>query len=1032
MTRKNTGTKGNLPKRARRKKVATCTKPTSNTEPDGPSSPVATSKGVFPIVGIGSSAGGLAAIEAFFSAMPLDPEVGMSFVLVQHLSPDHKSILSELVRRYIRMQVYDIEDGMEIKPNCTYIIPPNRDMALLNGTLHLLEPTAPRGHRLPIDFFFRSLAQDQRERAICIVLSGNGSDGTLGVRAVKGEGGMVMVQSPASAEYDGMPQSAIATGLVDSVLTPAEMPAQLIAYVTHSFGKRSGSVSAPTPYSGDTLKKICVLLRSHAGHDFSQYKESTLFRCVKRRMAIHQIEQPDDYLRYLQKNPAEIEALFRDLLIGVTSFFRDPEAFAVLESQVIPRLFAMKPEGGSIRVWVCGCSTGDEAYSIAILLQEHLETLNQTYKVRVFATDIDRQAVEQARSGTFTASIAADVSPKRLARFFSHDPDGSTYRIQKVIRDLVIFSEQDLVNDPPFSKLNLICCRNLLIYMNSELQKRIIPLFHYALNPGGVLFLGSSETVGSFTMLFSTMDRKWKIYLRRSDLPGAAHTALGAFLPQRPEGETHPPSLKGPGRCEVKASLRELTEQALLQHYVQTAVLINLRGEILHIYGRAGKYLEPAIGEATMNILPMAREGLLRELTTALHKVASSEEPVCHSGLRVKTNGEFITVNLTVKRVTAGDGGAESPELLLVLLEEVQLDRHALSGESAAGISDQSSAGPDACVATLEQELRAKEEHLHITLEEMQTSNEELRSINEEMQSVNEELQSTNEELETSKEELQSVNEELATVNAELQAKVAELSRANDDMNNLLAGTGIGTLFVDLQLRITRFTPAATEVINLIQTDVSRPAAHIASNLVGYDCLIEDVKTVLDSLTPVEVEVQTKAGAWYLMRIRPYRTLGNVIEGVVITFVDISKLKETEEKLRRAQDLQRLAVVLRDSNDAITVQGMDGSIRAWNRGAARMYGWSEAEALAMNISATIPEAQREEAKELVWRLQRGEVVDSLKTKRQTKDDRILDVWLTVTRLTDENGVIHAIATTERDVSGLKTIRGSIDRKKEKS
>ena len=485
----------------------------------------------FPIVGIGASAGGLAAFEAFFSGMPADTDPGMAFVLVQHLAPDHKSILTDLIRRYTRMQVFEVEDGMVVQPNCAYIIPPNRDMAFLNGTLQLLEPAAPRGQRLPIDFFFRSLAQDQRERAICIVLSGTGSDGTLGVRAIKGEGGMVMAQNPASTEYDGMPRSAIATGLVDYELPPAEMPAQLIAYVAHAFGKPPRPATAPAPKAENALKKIFILLRAQTGHDFSQYKPSTIHRRIERRMAVHQIETMDGYVKYLQQTPAEVEALFRDLLIGVTSFFRDPEAFKALEEQVIPKLFAGKPAGAVIRVWSPGCSTGEEAYSIAILLQERMEALKQSFKVQVFATDIDSQAIATARAGLYPASIAADISPERLARFFTAEPDGSAYRIHKGIRDMLVFSEQDVIKDPPFSKLDLISCRNLLIYMGGDLQKKLIPLFHYALNPGGFLFLGTSETVGEFGDLFAALDRKSKLYQRKEDIHGAQRAALGRFLP---------------------------------------------------------------------------------------------------------------------------------------------------------------------------------------------------------------------------------------------------------------------------------------------------------------------------------------------------------------------------------------------------------------------------------------------------------------------------------------------------------------------
>jgi len=863
----------------------------------------------FPIVGIGASAGGLAAFEAFFSGMPAGSDPGMAFVLVQHLAPDHKSILTDLIRRYTRMEVFEVEDGMAVKPNCTYIIPPNRDMAFLNGSLQLMEPTAPRGQRLPIDFFFRSLAQDQHERAICIVLSGTGSDGTSGVRAIKGEGGMVMVQTPQSTEYDSMPRSAIATGMVDYELPPAEMPAQLIAYAAHAFGKSFRTASLPAPRAENALKKIFILLRVQTGHDFSQYKPSTIERRIKRRMAVHQVEAIDGYVRYLQQTPAELEALFRDLLIGVTHFFRDPEAFKTLEAQIIPKLFAGKPAGALIRVWVPGCSTGEEAYSIAILLQEHLESLKQGYKVQVFATDIDSQAIVTARAGLYPASIAADIPPEKLARFFVAEPDGSAYRIHKGIRDLLIFSEQDVIKDPPFSKLDLISCRNLLIYMNSDLQKKLIPLFHYTLNPGGFLFLGTSETIGEFFDLFTVLDRKLKLYQRKVDIYSAQRRVRDRFLPPMTAMGVTLPQMTDKTAGLRKLPLRELTEQALLRHVAPVGALINGSGDILYLHGRTGMYLEPAPGEAGVsNILKMAREGLRRDLTTALHKAAGTKDIVRYAGLRVKTNGNFTTVNLTIRPVATGPAMTPETPLYLVILEEAtpcdpeQVEQATLQTIAVAGGSDRD---VDARIASLRQELQAKEEYLQTTNEELETSNEELKSSNEEMQSVNEELQSTNEELETSKEELQSVNEELATVNAELQTKVADLSQANNDMNNLLSGTGIGTVFVDHQLCILRFTPTATQMINLIPGDVGRPVGHIVSNLLGYDRLVADVQAVLDSLIPKELEVQTRSGAWYTMRILPYRTIDNVIEGAVITFVDITGMKKVQKALLESESLFR-------------------------------------------------------------------------------------------------------------------------------
>lgn len=860
----------------------------------------------FPIVGIGASAGGLAAFEAFFSGMPSDAEPGMAFVLVQHLSPDHRSILTELVQHYTRMNVYEVEDGMEVKINCTYIIPPNRDMAFLNGALQLLEPAEPRGHRLPIDFLFRSLAHDQHDRAIGIVLSGTGSDGTLGVRAIKSEGGMVMAQKPDASEFDGMPRSAVATGLVDYELSPAEMPKQLIAYAAHAFLRPKGLTSNPIPLNDNSLKKIFILLRAQTSHDFSQYKPSTICRRIERRIAVHQISSIENYVKYLQQTPLEVEALFRDLLIGVTNFFRDPETFTLLEEKIIPKLFEGKSTGDIIRVWSTGCSTGEEAYSIAILLQERLEALKKNFKVQVFATDIDSRAIAIARAGVYPASIADDISPERLARFFTAEPDGSAYRIHKNIRDMLVFSEHDLIKDPPFSKLDMISCRNLLIYMSSELQKKVITLFHYALNPSGILFLGTSETVGELGNLFSSLDRKAKVFQRKEDFQGAKRAALNRFLPPTRAKDAMPSSdvfdAMG-GRAEVskKLSLRELTEQTLLQQINPACVLVNRLGDILYLHGRTGMYLEPTQGEAGINnILKMAREGLRRDLTTALHKAASKKELIRVFNLRVKTNGHFTSVNFTV--CPAQTAVLESP-LFLVILEQAHIQddiQNILTPLPIVVNNESTNKDAIAQIAELNEELQAKEEYLNAANEELETSNEELKSSNEEMQSINEELQSTNEELETSKEELQSINEELATVNNELQTKVTDLSRANNDMNNLLAGTGIGTIFVDHSLRILRFTPAATLIINLILSDLGRPVGHIVSNLVNYDSLVADIQAVLKNLTPKEVDVQTVELKWYTMRMLPYRTLDNVIEGAVITFVDITEMVTIREALRKA------------------------------------------------------------------------------------------------------------------------------------
>ena len=975
----------------------------------------------FPIVGIGASAGGLAAFEAFFSGMPDDTEPGMAFVLVQHLAPDHKSILTDLIKRYTRMQVFEVEDGMVVQPNCTYIIPPGRDMALLNGTLQLLVPASPRGQRLPIDFFFKSLAQDQGERAICIVLSGTGSDGTQGVRAIKAEGGMAMAQSPASTEHDGMPFSAIATGLVDYELLPAEMPAQLIAYATHAFGTPHLPASHPAPQSETALQKIFILLRNQTGHDFSQYKTSTIYRRIERRVAVHQSNTIDEYVKYLQQEPAEVEALLRDLLIGVTNFFRDPESFRKLEEQIIPKLFTGKPAGATIRVWSIGCSTGEEAYSIAILLQERMAILKQSYNVQIFASDIDRQAIATARAGLYPASIAADLTPERLARFFTIEHDGLSYRIHKSIRDMLVFSEHNAIKDPPFSRLNLISCRNILIYMGRELQKKLIPLFHYALKPGGFLFLGSSETVGEFSDLFAMLDRKLKFYQRRDNLHGVQRTASGRFLPPMLAKDTVASLVADKKSPAGKLSPRELTERVFLQQLSPTGALVNDKGDILYLHGRTGMYLEPATGEVSVyNILKMAREGLRHELTSALYKAAETKKIVSCSGLRVKTNGDFTTVNITIHPVMAGSTATAETPLYLVILEEATFEQAKSTDEGKESPERPTTLSANVQIAALRQDLRAKEEYLRAANEELETSNEELKSSNEEMQSVNEELQSTNEELETSKEELQSINEELATVNAELQTKVTDLSRVNNDMNNLLAGTGIATIFVDHALRILRYTPSATRIINLIQSDVGRPVAHTVSNFVGYDRLVTDVQTVLNTLVPQEVDVQTLEGQWYTMRILPYRTLDNVIEGAVITFVDITAVKKMQATLHKTNTLNRLAVVVRDALDAMTVQDMEGHILAWNPAAEKMYGWSEAEALAMNIRKLIPEVLQEESLAKIEQLSLAGSLKSYRTQRTAKDGTVKEIWMTASALVNEAGQMYAIATTERE-KGLKIV-----------
>ncbi|MEI7831908.1 MAG: CheR family methyltransferase [bacterium] len=854
--------------------------PVAGAEQQSPVAAVENSTNDFPIVGIGASAGGLASFEAFFRNMPADSESGMAFILVQHLAPSHESLLGELIRRYTTMPVYDIKDGMAIERNSVYIITPDTDLSIFHGRLHLLQQSTPSGIPLPIDHFFKSLAQEKREAAIFILFSGAGSDGTLGVRAAKEMGGMVMAQSPETAEYASLPQSAIATGLVDYVLPPENMPAQLLAYIQHST-----TLSMPedgTAPPDEALQKILLLLRAHTGHDFSGYKQNTILRRIERRIVIHQLDNLADYARYLQQTPQEATILFRELLIGVTQFFRDPDAFAVLKTQVVPQLFEGKSARDSVRVWVPGCSTGEEAYTLAILLQEYATEKHPAVKVQLFATDIDATAIEIARGGIYPVNIVSDVPVAYLGRYFIQEEKG--YRLQKAIRDMVVFAEQDLILDPPFSHMDLISCRNLLIYLNGDVQKALLPLFHYALNAEGYLFLGSSETIGEFTDLFSTSQRKWKIYKRKV-----------AVTPSRQIPTLHPlltginrmhTSSSQQVRPEEQKSLRGIVEQSLLEHYAPPSVLINEAEEVLYIHGSIGRYLEPASGEANLNIIRMARPGLRLELATAVRKAIAQKRTVDIKGLRMQANEQVQTLNLSVIPVSLG----KSTGLYLVLFFDVPTVLVIPEGTTGHMVT----ADMEQHIAELERGLRTRDEYLATHVEELTTANEEL-------QSANEELQSTNEEMDTSREELQSVNEELSTVNAELQKKIEELSQANDDMNNLLAGTDVGTVFIDRELRIKRFTPAATMIVNLIPTDIGRPIAHLATNLRHYNSLLADARQVFETLLPSEVEVQSTDGKWYLMRILPYRTRKNVVDGVVLTFVDITSLRAMQEQVRDAQ-----------------------------------------------------------------------------------------------------------------------------------
>ncbi len=852
-------------------------------------SPVPTARTHLFIVGLGASAGGLEALEKFFSHLPAD--TGMAFVVVTHLHPGHVSLLPELLGKCTRMRVVPAADGVVVEPNTVYMSLPDGYLAVLHGTLHLMEPDEAGLLRLPIDYFFRSLADDQKDKAIGIILSGTGTDGTLGLKAIKGAAGMTMAQEPDSAKYSGMPASAIGTGLVDYILPVERLPQQLASYAHGPYLSATEHELGGDEGLSEPLQKILVLLRARTGHDFSVYKSNTIRRRIERRINVHQLKGPLQYQRLLSENPHELDLLFQELLIGVTNFFRDPDAFAALAKTVVPGLLAARPENTPVRMWVAGCSTGEEAYSLAMLLQEGMDKLKKTIPVQIFATELDHEAIDVARTGLYPEGIERDVQPKRLARFFIKEDGG--YRIKKETRELVIFAPQNVLKDPPFTKLDLVACRNLLIYVKPAAQERLLSLFHYALKPGGFLFLGSSESLTGLSDHFEVMNKKWKIFARKDT---TLRQALpDSFAPPTAKGET---SAAGPGDVADrtrKQLLSTMIEKTLLTRYAPASVIVNDRGDILYIHGRTGDYLEPATGQPRLNILEMAREGLRLELPSALRRAATHKGEVVHEGVRVKTNGSYSSVRLTAVKLTEPESVRG---LLLVTFATEPVVKISAPVKKAARSARVSS--PPGRVPELERELQYTRETLQSTVEELQTSNEELKSTNEELQSTNEELQSANEELETSKEEMQSLNEELQTVNAQLQGKLEDLAQASDDMQNLLNSTAIATIFLDGKLHIKRFTAEATKLVKLIPSDVGRPIGDLASNL-QYDQLQADAAEVLRKLNSKEKEVQTRDGEWRQVRISPYRTTENVIEGLVVTFVDINRLKLAEQAAQQAR-----------------------------------------------------------------------------------------------------------------------------------
>lgn len=945
-----------------------------------------------PVVGIGASAGGLDAFKKFFSTMPAGS--GIAFVLIPHLDPKHESMMVELLARCTKMQVVEAVDGLAVEANRVYVLPPNKYMTISDGVLHLTGPVERAGPQTSIDLFLRSLAEDKLEKAICIILSGTGSHGSLGLKAVKAAGGMAMVQDPSTAEYPRMPQSAIATGLADYVLPAEKMPQSLIQFVRHSLVNRPipGAEAVETP---DHLNQVLAILRARTKLDFRSYRKRMLARRLERRMGLIQIGQIGAYLSFLREHPDEVQQLARDLLISVTNFFRDPEAFQNLETEVIAPLVHSKEPDAPLRVWSAGCATGEEPYSLGILFLEQLAAAQKSCPVQIFATDVDENALDVARQGVYPESISTDISAERLARFFTRTDDA--YQVGKQLRATVIFARQNLITDPPFSKLDLIVCRNVLIYLEPEIQKKVIALLHFSLKEGGFLFLGPSETIGRHVDLFEPVSKKSRIFRRigpvRLDRVEVPVTTMVA--PLVPEGRSTPTSPNRP------ISLADITQRLLLDQFAPAAVLINRKYEILYLFGPTDRYLAVPAGEPTQDLILMARDGLRTKLRSAVHKAVRENGPVTLADVQVKRNGDSYTAVVTIRPV---QGPQNADGLLLVTFQES--DRELPPPRLPESVAE------DSLVRQLEYELKATKEDLQSAIEELESSNEQLKISNEEGVSMNEELQSANEELETSKEELQSLNEELTTVNNQLQDKVVDLETVNNDMANLLTCSEVAIVFLDNQFRIKRFTPPAMRVFNLIETDCNRVIWDITPKFVD-DTLRHDIESVRRNLTPQEKQVHTPDGRWWNRRITPYQTLKDRIDGVVLTLADVTRVRQSDEEARR------LAAVLRDSNDAVIIHDFEGKISAWNRGAVEIIGYSEAEALAMCCQQMIPDLERDKELPYWQKLFRGERVASWESQRRTKDGRILDVYVTATTLKDDMDRPVAIVKTERDVTVRK-------------
>jgi len=830
------------------------------------------------IVGIGASAGGLEAICEFFGAMPNDS--GLAFVIVQHLSPTQKSLAAEIVGKHTAMPVQQASEGVRLEANRVYTLPPNTYPSIHGGCLHLGVPENARGPRLPIDHFFASLGEDQHERAIGIVLSGSGGDGSQGLRSIVENGGIVLAQTPESCEFDHMPRNAIATGLVSRVQTVGQMPSSLLNYASHAY------VADPLPRTsakeGDAaIEEILRTIQHLRGYCFGGYKRNTLLRRAQRRMGLRSIADVDAYVALLKRDPKEVEALFKDLLIGVTAFFRDEEAWRQAGKEIVAPLVDAHPDDEPIRVWVPGCSTGEEAYSIAILFMERLRTTGKNCPLQVFATDTNEEALEVGRRACYPANIAERIPPDLLARYFVEDSEAQRYQVSRKLRETLVFGKHNLLRDPPFSGIALICCRNLLIYLEPESQRKVISIFHFALQPGGYLFLGNAETVGRYEDVFRPLARKWRLYRHTGDF-----TPNQLEFPIRESQRTPAPLLAAATRDEASlpSALAGLTQQLILERFSPAAVLINARFETLYYSGPTEDFLQMPRGTPTHDLLAQIRDGLRSRLRSAVREAIAGNACVVVDNARVWRGNTFEAVKFSV--LPAGSNGVGDP-LLLVVFENIASAPSPLGGEGRM-------------VRQLEDELQATKEDLQSAIEQLETSNEDLKISNEEIISINEELHSINAELENSKEDLQSLNEELKLVNRQLQTKVGELEASNTDIRNLLASSEIATICIDHGKFIKWFSPGMSALCNIMETDIGRSVADLAPSSFG-EALAEDIETVLNTLAATQRELLSPNGNWYLRRTLPYRNESDRIDGVIINYTDISEARKQAEEIANAQ-----------------------------------------------------------------------------------------------------------------------------------